>query len=106
VVYRTHTGIGLVVERPGSLPAGNGAYYENQQPGWIVIRGNGATTNPRHRPIGGIGNAEVVLAARCDIGAKYELTTYPTLQQDRPDSVETDDREEFFKLIREEIARR
>ncbi len=96
----------LVVERTGSRLEGNGMSRVNERPAWVVIRASGSSTNPRHRPIGGLGNPEYVLAARCGVQAKYELIIYPIMRQDQPVSYATDDRDAFIKRIQDEVAGR
>lgn len=96
----------LVVERTGSRPAENGMSRVGEIPGWIVVRADSQSTSARHRPLGGVGNPEHVLAARCGVQKKYELAIYPIKQQDQPQYFATDDRDMFINSIQDEIARR
>jgi hypothetical protein len=96
----------LVVEQTGIRPDGTGRVYIDEKPAWIVIKADGQSGNDRHRPLGGLGNPEHVLAARCGLKAKYELLVYPITRQDQPQSLASNDRDAFIKRIQDEVAGR
>ncbi len=95
----------LVVERTGSRPDGIGQSRLDEKPAWIVIRADGTSLSPRHKPAIHF-SPEYVLAARCGVKTKYELLVYPIERQDQTVSFATDSRDEFLKRIQDEVAGR